>query len=85
MEPISRGLINLKPLAPADINSRVRAALSPFVKEGRTQPNIYLAMANTPAVLETYLMGIERFRTDSNFTSQEQEVVFLTITVDCGC
>ncbi|HXG29117.1 MAG TPA: carboxymuconolactone decarboxylase family protein [Nevskiales bacterium] len=43
-------------------------------------PNMYANMVNSPGLLETYLMGYERFRQDSGFTPAEQEVVFLTIS-----
>lgn len=49
-------------------------------------PNMYAAMANSPGVLTTYQHGYAKFRQESGFTPQEQEVVFLTISVanDCG-
>ncbi|MGA0920290.1 MAG: carboxymuconolactone decarboxylase family protein [Gemmatimonadaceae bacterium] len=42
-------------------------------------------MAHAPAMFETYLQGYERFRTDSGFSPVEQEVVFLTISVENAC
>jgi uncharacterized peroxidase-related enzyme len=48
-------------------------------------PNMYAAMANSPALLETYMDGYDRFRNDSGFTPAEQEVVFLTISRNNGC
>jgi AhpD family alkylhydroperoxidase len=42
-------------------------------------------MANSPGLLETYLDGYHRFRTDSGFTPAEQEVVFLTISRSNAC
>jgi AhpD family alkylhydroperoxidase len=46
---------------------------------------MYAAMANSPALLETYMDGYDRFRNDSGFTPAEQEVVFLTISRNNGC
>lgn len=48
-------------------------------------PNMYGAMANSPGVLTTYQHGYACFRQDSGFTPQEQEVVFLTVSVANGC
>lgn len=49
-------------------------------------PNMYLNMANVPAFLETYLLGYDLFRQQSDLTPAEQEVVFLAISQqnDCG-
>jgi uncharacterized peroxidase-related enzyme len=43
-------------------------------------PNMYANMANSPGLLETYLLGYKRFREESGFTPVEQEVVLLTIS-----
>jgi uncharacterized peroxidase-related enzyme len=48
-------------------------------------PNMYGNMANSPGVLETYLAGYKRFRQDSGFTPPEQEVVFLSISLENAC
>ncbi|SMF84009.1 uncharacterized peroxidase-related enzyme [Tistlia consotensis] len=48
-------------------------------------PNMYAGMVNSPGLLETYLDGYQRFRSDSGFTPAEQEVVFLTISRGNGC
>lgn len=48
-------------------------------------PNMYRAMAINPKVLSTYSHGYEHFRSQDNFTSPEQEVVFLTISLANGC
>jgi AhpD family alkylhydroperoxidase len=48
-------------------------------------PNMYAVMANSPAVLETYMEGYARFRSDSGFTPAEQEVVFLSISLVNAC
>jgi uncharacterized peroxidase-related enzyme len=48
-------------------------------------PNMYANMVNSPGVLETYLDGYARFRSDSTLTPVEQEVVFLVISVSNGC
>ena len=48
-------------------------------------PNMYGTMANSPSMLETYTQGYSRFRENSGFTSEEQEVVFLTISRENEC
>lgn len=48
-------------------------------------PNMYAAMANAPGVLTTYMHGYDYLRQQSQFNPQEQEVVFLTISVANGC
>ncbi|MGE0446553.1 MAG: carboxymuconolactone decarboxylase family protein [Vicinamibacterales bacterium] len=48
-------------------------------------PNMYATMANSPGLLEAYMLGYERFRSHSGFTPAEQEVVLLTISRVNGC
>ncbi len=48
-------------------------------------PNMYGYMANFPALLETYGVGYDLFRTKSGFTPVEQEVVFLSISYQNAC
>lgn len=43
-------------------------------------PNMYGAMVNMPALLDTYQHGYGKFRAESGFTGIEQEVVFLAIS-----
>lgn len=48
-------------------------------------PNMYGNMANSPAMLQNYAQGYSLFREESDFTSVEQEVVFLTISRENEC
>jgi uncharacterized peroxidase-related enzyme len=48
-------------------------------------PAMYGNMVNSPGLLETYLLGYERFRQDGGYTPAEQELVFLTISRFHGC
>jgi uncharacterized peroxidase-related enzyme len=48
-------------------------------------PNMYANMAHQPALLETYLDGYARFRSEAGFSPAEQEVVFLTISRANAC
>ena len=42
-------------------------------------PNMYKAMANSPALLDSYMYVYKLFRQESGFTAAEAEVVFLSI------
>ncbi len=48
-------------------------------------PNMYGAMANSPALLDSYVHSYDQFRQGSAFTPPEQEVVLLTISVENEC
>ncbi len=48
-------------------------------------PNMYTAMANSPALYDTYTHGYQLFRSESGFSLAEQEIVFLTISRENGC
>lgn len=48
-------------------------------------PNMYRAMVNLPALLDTYNHGYALFRAEGGFTPVEQEVVLLAISRFNGC
>lgn len=48
-------------------------------------PNMYGAMVNLPALLDTYSHGYGKFRAEAGFTPVEQEVVFLAVSRFNGC
>ena len=48
-------------------------------------PNMYRAMAHSPALLDTYLYGYEALRKEAGFTSAELEVIFLVISYENAC
>lgn len=48
-------------------------------------PNLYANLANSPGALATYFSGYNQFRAQSGFTPAEQEVVFLTISIENDC
>jgi uncharacterized peroxidase-related enzyme len=48
-------------------------------------PNMYAGMVNSPGLLETYLLGYDRFRSESTFNPVEQEIVFLTVSRKNAC
>lgn len=68
-----------------DADPAVRTALERAKKATGFIPNMYAGMANSPGMLETYLDGYARFRSDSGFTPVEQEVVLLTISQGNAC
>lgn len=48
-------------------------------------PNMFRIMANNPSLLVAYTKADETFRNDSGFTSQEQEVILLSVAVYNKC
>lgn len=48
-------------------------------------PNMYAAMSNLPALLDSYSNAYRKFRAEAGFTPVEQEVVFLAISRFNGC
>ena len=78
-------ILDLPLVNPADATGRRRELLDRGRRAARMLPNMYRVMANSPALLDTYLTGYERFRAESGFDPVEQEVVFLTISAENGC
>lgn len=48
-------------------------------------PNMYTGMANNPALLDGYSHAYKSFRTNAGFTSQEQEIIFLSVAYENEC
>lgn len=82
MQPtrLSLPLVSIRDADPA-----VRPILDDTVATIGAVPNMYAAMANLPALLDTYVHGYHQFRTGSDFTAAEQEVVFLVVSRMNGC
>jgi uncharacterized peroxidase-related enzyme len=76
---------NIPPVDHASATGTQKEALDIALKQVGFIPNMYANMANAPGMLSTYLQGYELFRTESGFTSSEQEVVFLSISQFNGC
>lgn len=68
-----------------DPNPAVSAPLKAAQAGMGMVPNMYAAMVNLPALLDTYNHGYAKFRTEAGFTPVEQEVVFLAISRFNGC
>lgn len=75
-------------LAPQTLEN-ASAGAKPVLEKALAQvgfiPNMYARMVNSPGLLDTYLNGYAAFRNQSGFSSQEQEVVFLSISRENGC
>lgn len=76
-------------LAPVQLETADEAAKAALLKgmelSGGMIPNMFSRMANAPALLEMYITGYNSFRSQSKFSSEEQEVVLLTISVLNRC
>jgi len=82
----SHYLINdLQPVSTETADEAQTDLLSDAKKKIGFVPNMYRNMANLPAYLDTYLHGYDLFRSQSGFTSSEQEVVFLALSKSNGC
>lgn len=68
-----------------DADPNVSAPLSEAQKMMGMVPNMYRAMANLPALLDTYQYGYQQIREKSGFSAIEQEVLFLSISRENGC
>ncbi len=66
-------------------NEQAKMLLETAKKRNGMIPNMYAYMVNSPGLLSTYMHGYDLFRKESGFTPAEQEVVFLTISVENGC
>lgn len=67
-------------------NEQQKALLERAKKGAGMIPNMYKNMVNLPGLQDTYDTGYGYFRKEAGFTSSEQEVVFVTISManDCG-
>ncbi|HEX7937249.1 MAG TPA: carboxymuconolactone decarboxylase family protein [Paraburkholderia sp.] len=72
--------LSLPLVAPDTSDARAKEVLETARKQAGGIPNMYAAMANYPALLDTYLHGYRLFRSESSLTSAEQEAVFLVIS-----
>ena len=68
-----------------DPDPAVSAPLEATRKAMGMVPNMYGAMANLPALLDTYSHGYARFRAGAGFTPVEQEIVLLAVSRFNGC
>lgn len=77
--------IGLKPVELENANEEQKQILERAKKANGMIPNMYKNMVNLPGLQDTYDLGYKHFRQQSGFTPAEQEVVFLTLSIDNGC
>ncbi len=70
---------------PESANAEQQILFERSKKENKMIPNMFRNMGNHPALLEAYMNGYSSFRSKSDFTSAEQEVVLLTISAENNC
>ncbi|GAA4312911.1 carboxymuconolactone decarboxylase family protein [Pontixanthobacter gangjinensis] len=77
--------IGLKPVELENANEEQKQILERAKKANGMIPNMYKNMVNLPGLQDTYDLGYKHFREQSGFTPAEQEVVFLTLSIDNDC
>ena len=75
----------LKPVSLESSNGIVHEILSRTQMQMGRIPPMYSGMANNPALLDSYIYSFQSFREHAGFTALEQEVIFLSISVENGC
>lgn len=83
MSTITKLALTPKTIETADILSR--QTLEATKKGVGMIPNMYTGMANNPALLDAYSHAYKTFRENAGFTSQEQEIIFLSIAYENNC
>lgn len=77
--------INLESIELNTANEEQKALLERSQKNSGMIPNMYKNMVNSPGLQDTYDVGYQHFRKSSGFTPQEQEVVFVTVSMENSC
>lgn len=77
--------LSLPPRSTTDHDPAVASLLTTAEAGIGMIPNMYAHMANSPALLETYLSGYSAFRSESGLSAAEQEAVFLAISERNEC
>ncbi|MCH7523422.1 MAG: carboxymuconolactone decarboxylase family protein [Bacteroidetes bacterium] len=83
MNTITKLALTPKTIETADAISRV--TLEAAQKGMGMIPNMYGGMANNPALLDSYSHAYKSFRENAGFTSQEQEIIFLSVAFENEC
>lgn len=68
-----------------DPDQKVSGPLQATQKAMGFVPNMYAAMVNLPALLDSYSHAYGKFRAEAGFSPVEQEVIFLAISRFNGC
>ena len=77
--------IGLEPITLSNANAQQNKILEKAKKANGMVPNMYRNMVNLPGLQDTYDTGYAHFRESSGFTPAEQEVVFLTSSIENSC
>lgn len=77
--------ISLAPVTDEDATGIAKEIIDGTKAQLGFVPNMYRTMANSAGYLSTYAHGYKAFRQSSDFSPQEQEVVFLVISRENGC
>ena len=72
--------LKLSPVTLDKAEGKAKALLEGAKAKMGFVPNMYGAMANAPALLDSYLKGYADFRSESGFSPAEQEVIFLAVS-----
>jgi len=78
-------IIGLEPKTIENSDSISSKILKTAQNEMGMIPNMYAGMTNNPALLEAYVSAYKSFRANSGFSSQEQEVIFLSVAYQNEC
>lgn len=76
---------NLPILSIETATGKARSLLEEAKRQFGFVPNMYGAMANEPALYESYATAYALFRAECGFTPVEQEVIFLVISRENAC
>ncbi|MCK0107892.1 carboxymuconolactone decarboxylase family protein [Flavobacteriaceae bacterium S0825] len=83
MSNISKLALEPKTIETADF---ISAKILEAAKKGMGMiPNMYATMANNTALFDAYSHSYKTFRENAGFTSQEQEIIFLSIAFENEC
>lgn len=77
--------IGLKPVILENADEHQKPILEKAKKANGMIPNMYKNMVNVPGLQDTYDTGYAHFRKTGGFTPAEQEVVFLTSSIENSC
>lgn len=77
--------IGLEPITFSNADEQQNKILEKAMKANGMIPNMYRNMVNLPGLQDTYDTGYAHFRESSGFSPAEQEVVFLTSSIENSC
>ncbi|HKK37300.1 MAG TPA: carboxymuconolactone decarboxylase family protein [Paracoccaceae bacterium] len=78
-------VLDLAPLTPETAEPKAREKLEAAKSKLGFVPNMYGNMGHLPELLEAYMSAYQGFREGAGFTPPEQEVVFLSVSLENGC